>query len=100
LTHCDNHLHEHQTQGKCRSYEKAKERGNIRSAVITLTGQDIARAEYGRMRDALAIAKEQASMKNTATAFGLLLDLVERTMSQPHRTADELLRRPRMVVES
>jgi hypothetical protein len=35
------------------------------------------RADYDRMLDALTIAKEAAGVKNTATAFGLLLDLVE-----------------------
>jgi hypothetical protein len=40
------------------------------------------RADYDRMLDALTIAKEQAGVKNTATAFGLLLDLVERNLGQ------------------
>jgi hypothetical protein len=40
------------------------------------------RAEYDRMLDALTIAKEQAGVKNTATAFGLLLDLVEKHVSE------------------
>jgi hypothetical protein len=35
------------------------------------------RADYDRMLDALTVAKEAAGVKNTATAFGLLLDLVE-----------------------
>jgi hypothetical protein len=36
------------------------------------------RADYDRMLDALTVAKEAAGVKNTATAFGLLLDLVEK----------------------
>jgi len=36
------------------------------------------RADYDRFLDALTPAKAQAGIKNTATAFGLLLDLVAR----------------------
>ena len=39
------------------------------------------RAEYDRFLDALTIAKAQAGIKNTATAFGLLMDLVEKQAS-------------------
>ena len=35
-------------------------------------------ADYDRFLDALAAAKAQAGVKNTAMAIGLLLDLVER----------------------
>ncbi|MCE5280324.1 MAG: ParB N-terminal domain-containing protein [Planctomycetaceae bacterium] len=35
-------------------------------------------ADYDRMLDALTAAKEQAGIKNTATAFGLLLDLADK----------------------
>ncbi|MCE5327878.1 MAG: ParB/RepB/Spo0J family partition protein [Planctomycetaceae bacterium] len=35
-------------------------------------------AEYDRMLDALTTAKAQAGVKNTATAFGLLLSLAEK----------------------
>ena len=38
------------------------------------------RSDYDRMLDMLTIAKEQAGVKNTATAFGLLLDLAESAM--------------------
>lgn len=38
------------------------------------------RADYDWMLDALTIAKQQAGVKNTATAFGLLLDLVEKQL--------------------
>ena len=38
--------------------------------------------EYDRMLDALAEAKAQAGIKNTATAFGLLLDIVERHLDE------------------
>jgi hypothetical protein len=40
------------------------------------------RAEYDRLLDTLTIAKEQAGVKNTATAFGLLLDIVEEHLDQ------------------
>lgn len=40
------------------------------------------RAEYDRFLDALTIAKAQAGVKNTATAFGLLLDLVEKHLEE------------------
>jgi len=36
------------------------------------------RADYDRFLDALTTVKAQAGIKNTATAFGLLLDLAER----------------------
>ena len=39
-------------------------------------------AEYDRMLDALAVAKAQAGIKNTATAFGLLLDIAERHLDE------------------
>jgi hypothetical protein len=42
------------------------------------------RADYDRMLDALTVAKEQAGVKNTATAFGLLLDLVEKHLVEIH----------------
>ena len=35
-------------------------------------------ADYDRFLDALAAAKAAAGVKNTATAFGLLLDAVEK----------------------
>jgi len=37
--------------------------------------------EYNPL-DGLTIAKERASVKNTATAFGLLLDLAERHLDE------------------
>ena len=40
------------------------------------------RADYDRMLDALTIAKAQAGVKNTATAFGLLLDLAEKHLDE------------------
>ena len=40
------------------------------------------RADYDRMLDLLTVAKEQAGVKNTATAFGLLLDLAERHLDE------------------
>ncbi|MBI5725028.1 MAG: ParB N-terminal domain-containing protein [Planctomycetes bacterium] len=40
------------------------------------------RAEYDRMLDALAVARERAGVKNTATAFGLLLDLAEKHLDE------------------
>lgn len=39
-------------------------------------------AEYDRFLDALTIAKEMAGIKNTATAFGLLLDLAEKHLDE------------------
>ena len=39
-------------------------------------------ADYDRMLDLLTVAKEQAGVKNTATAFGLLLDLAEKHMDK------------------
>lgn len=39
-------------------------------------------ADYDRFLDALTAAKSAAGVKNTATAFGLLLDLVERHMEE------------------
>lgn len=39
------------------------------------------RAEYDRLLDVLTVAKETAGVKNTATAFGLLLDLVEKHLA-------------------
>jgi hypothetical protein len=38
------------------------------------------RADYDRFLDALTAVKAQAGIKNTATAFGLLLDAVEKQM--------------------
>lgn len=38
------------------------------------------RADYDRFLDALTAAKAQAGIKNTATAFGLLLDVAEKQM--------------------
>jgi hypothetical protein len=38
--------------------------------------------DYDRMLDALAIARKQAGVKNTATAFGLLLDIVEKHLGE------------------
>ena len=40
------------------------------------------RAEYDRFLDALTVAKSAAGVKNTATAFGLLLDLVEKHLDE------------------
>ena len=40
------------------------------------------RADYDRMLDALTVAKEAAGVKNTATAFGLLLDIVEKHLDE------------------
>ena len=34
------------------------------------------------MLDALTVAKEAAGVKNTATAFGLLLDIVEKHLDE------------------
>ena len=34
------------------------------------------------MLDALTVAKEAAGVKNTVTAFGLLLDLVEKHLGE------------------
>lgn len=39
-------------------------------------------SDYDRMLDLLTIAKEQAGVKNTATAFGLLLDLAEKHLDE------------------
>jgi hypothetical protein len=39
-------------------------------------------AEYDRLLDALTLAKEQAGVKNTATAFMLLLDIAERHLDE------------------
>jgi len=39
-------------------------------------------AEYDRLLDALTVAKERAGVKNTATAFGLLLDVAERHLHE------------------
>ncbi len=38
--------------------------------------------EYDRFLDAITAAKEKAGVKNTATAFGFLLDLVERHLDE------------------
>ena len=38
------------------------------------------RADYDRFLDALAAANAQAGIKNTATAFGLLLDAAEKQL--------------------
>lgn len=43
------------------------------------------RSDYDRMLDALTVAKATAGVKNTATAFGLLLDLAEKFRSRPRR---------------
>lgn len=40
------------------------------------------RADYDRMLDALTVAKAKAGVKNTATAFGLLLDLAEKHLDE------------------
>ncbi|MBE3123233.1 MAG: ParB N-terminal domain-containing protein [Acidobacteria bacterium] len=40
------------------------------------------RADYDRMLDLLTVAKTQAGVKNTATAFGLLLDLAENHLDE------------------
>ena len=40
-------------------------------------------ADYDRFLDALTAAKASAGVKNTATAFGLLLDVVERQLCNP-----------------
>jgi hypothetical protein len=40
------------------------------------------RAEYDRLLDALTAAKRTAGVKNTATAFGLLLDIAERHLDE------------------
>jgi hypothetical protein len=40
------------------------------------------RAEYDRFLDALTVAKAAAGVKNTATAFGLLLDLAEKHLDE------------------
>jgi len=40
------------------------------------------RAEYDRFLDALTVAKASAGVKNTATAFGLLLDLAEKHLDE------------------
>jgi ParB-like chromosome segregation protein Spo0J len=40
------------------------------------------RADYDRMLDALTAAKAAAGVKNTATAFGLLLDLAEKHLGE------------------
>ena len=45
------------------------------------------RAEYDRFLDALTIAKAQAGIKNTATAFGLLLDLAEKHLDEVSKPA-------------
>jgi len=45
------------------------------------------RAEYDRFLDALTIAKAQAGIKNTATAFGLLLDLAEKHLDEVPKPA-------------
>ncbi|MCY2927890.1 MAG: ParB/RepB/Spo0J family partition protein [Planctomycetota bacterium] len=40
------------------------------------------RADYDRMLDTLTVAKAKAGVKNTATAFGLLLDLAEKHLDE------------------
>ena len=40
------------------------------------------RSDYDRMLDTLTVAKEAAGIKNTATAFGLLLDLAENHLDE------------------
>ena len=40
------------------------------------------RGEYDRLLDALTVAKERAGVKNTATAFSLLLDVAERHLDE------------------
>jgi len=40
------------------------------------------RVEYDRLLDALTVANERAGVKNTATAFGLLLDVAERHLDE------------------
>ena len=39
-------------------------------------------AEYDRLLDALTAARAKAGVKNTATAFGLLLDIVEKHLDE------------------
>ena len=39
-------------------------------------------AEYDRLLDALTAARAKAGVKNTATAFGLLLDIVEKPLDE------------------
>jgi hypothetical protein len=52
------------------------------------------RADYDRMLDALTIAKAQAGVKNTATAFGLLLDLAEKHLEEIPRPASKAKKPP------
>ncbi len=52
------------------------------------------RADYDRMLDALTIAKAQAGVKNTATAFGLLLDLAEKHLEEIPRPASKAKKAP------
>ena len=48
------------------------------------------RADYDRMLDLLTAAKQAAGVKNTATAFGLLLDLAEKHLDElPQAKAKE-----------
>lgn len=46
-------------------------------------------SEYDRMLDLLTAAKASAGVKNTATAFGLLLDIVERHLDELPKRSDE-----------
>jgi hypothetical protein len=47
------------------------------------------RADYDRMLDALTVAKATAGVKNTATAFGLLLDLAEKHLEEIPKPASK-----------
>jgi len=45
------------------------------------------RADYDRFLDALTAVKAQAGIKNTATAFGLLLDAAEKSIGEMDKTS-------------
>jgi hypothetical protein len=49
-----------------------------------LDAQFLSHADYDRFLDALTAAKASAGAKNTATAFGLLLDAAETSAESIH----------------
>ena len=66
--------------------EEVERAGAVFAKVLEQATGDVTwvnrRAEYDRFLDALTIAKAQAGVRNTATAFGLLLDMVKRHLDE------------------
>ena len=59
---------------------------SCRAAQLAVPARPTATPTYDRFLDALTAAKSSACVKNTATAFGLLLDMIEgATPEAPRR---------------